>query len=236
VKIKKYLIKTPKHLIPLFLNQGVSLLHSDLSNFETYSFFENIKVFYKFNFSSLINHLKKTNYESTNSVDNIYKFSIKGDSVSFWPPGYSNPIKVEFWGETSEKILTFNADTGRKIIDLSGFLLSSFRIIDQKTYESIYFDIKNLKKICVFVFGYQERQGFEIVETDFKFPQIYYNNQSLLIQDLKKYKEKNYKIIIQNPGKALNSFSSVQKTLKLNNDIMIDFTNKVEAGFISLKN
>ncbi len=63
----------------------------------------------------LLELLIKFGYERTNLTTSIGEFSVRGDVVDIYAPGYPMPLRIEFFGDIVESIRNFNPTTQRSI-------------------------------------------------------------------------------------------------------------------------
>src|SRR5690606_31517002 len=115
-------------------------------------------------------------YKRVDSITQKLEVAVKGDTISVWPIGYDNPLRLSFFGEECEEICIYDLDTGRKLTLLPGILLNNFipsdfgdvnEIIiinpdkDFKDHQKIIFTNKNISHINKF------HENIEVIDTDF---------------------------------------------------------------------
>ncbi|KKQ34658.1 MAG: Transcription-repair coupling factor [candidate division WS6 bacterium GW2011_GWA2_37_6] len=76
--------------------------------------------------------LEQMGFEFVPKVEQKGQYSRLGDTISIWPIGYKNPIKVEFFDEKIESIYFFDELYGRKLDAIDRFFLSKINILDDK--------------------------------------------------------------------------------------------------------
>ena len=79
---------------------------------------------------ALLERLVATGYEPVVEVTGIGEFGHRGGIVDLWPPGASEPVRIELFGDEVESIRTFDAMTQgsrRRLTDLSLLPGSEFR-------------------------------------------------------------------------------------------------------------
>ncbi len=69
--------------------------------------------------SDLLNALVESGYEQMNLVQNAGDFSRRGDILDIFPPGFSYPIRINFFGDFVETIKLFDPITQRSIQEIS---------------------------------------------------------------------------------------------------------------------
>ncbi len=219
------IIKTLPHLTSIFLQKEVNYLYAQnysqdiiqyLAEAEAHTisnlkFSELLKLISESKSQDSDNaYLEKYNagivqYSRVESVENVLEFSVKGDVISIFPPGYDNPVRIEFFGEDCEKIYAFDVITGRKIRDLELLILcpnlpydraeiSEIKInsANNKDLQKIIFTNKNIKGIQEFHTDYE----IEVVETDIKFPSLFFSNLKVFSTEVERLKTAGYQIII----------------------------------------
>ncbi len=73
------------------------------------------------NMTQLAEDLIQSGYSSFEQVDGVSQFSVRGGIMDIFPPGYSNPVRVDFWGNTVDSIAYFDVSTQRKIKNIESF-------------------------------------------------------------------------------------------------------------------
>lgn len=61
-----------------------------------------------------VEKLINLDYSRCESVEGPGQFAVRGDILDLFSPEYKDPVRIEFFGDTVEKINFFNADTQRK--------------------------------------------------------------------------------------------------------------------------
>ncbi|MBE6741970.1 MAG: transcription-repair coupling factor [Ruminococcaceae bacterium] len=60
------------------------------------------------------NRLLKAGYTRFEQVDGTSQFAIRGGLLDVFPPGASNPVRIELWGDTVDSIANFDVSTQRR--------------------------------------------------------------------------------------------------------------------------
>ena len=71
----------------------------------------------------LIERLMKAGYRRTGTVMEPGEFAVRGGLLDLFPPARSNPVRLDFFGDTLESIKAFDADTQRTVKPLSKLAL-----------------------------------------------------------------------------------------------------------------
>ena len=65
----------------------------------------------------LVSHLVTAGYESVSLVQTVGDFSVRGGIVDIFPPGYTAPVRLDFFGDTVESLRTFDPITQRSLAE-----------------------------------------------------------------------------------------------------------------------
>ncbi len=63
---------------------------------------------------NIIRTLLSAGYVRADQVEGTGQFSIRGGIIDIFPPSYSSPVRLEFWGDTIDSISLFDLDTQRR--------------------------------------------------------------------------------------------------------------------------
>ncbi|HIT43632.1 TPA: hypothetical protein IAA91_02190, partial [Candidatus Avacholeplasma faecigallinarum] len=77
-----------------------------------------LKVNDTINIDDLCHRLIKLGYESVYTIGKTGEFSKRGSIVDIFPFGYTNPIRLDFFGDDIEQIKEFNSETQRSISNI----------------------------------------------------------------------------------------------------------------------
>lgn len=249
------IIKTLPHLTSLFLdNQNTiysTIFTTDIQNYLLSAF-----IVYKehITYNNLLAMLSK--FERVKIVSQKSEVSIKGDIISFWPIGYESPIKAEFFGENLESLYSYDALTGSKISNLNNLIFGNSNIEDKIEADSIKITIptlvlstqeaENKRVLEKIIFTGQienlPKKNFEVIESDFSIPQLFFGKINLLTQEIQRLETAKYSIYIITRHKdvlpnELKKYSQ-KNQLNLENNFWkthIDFSKlkNLSGGFIS---
>lgn len=99
------------------------------------------------NMDKLTHHLERNGFERVTTVRDIGEFAVRGGIVDVFTPGDSEPLRLDFFGDTLETIRSFDAATQRTIatktdfslqpmseVTLSALVISQFRSNYIKTF------------------------------------------------------------------------------------------------------
>lgn len=64
--------------------------------------------------SVLLNALSVAGYVRAEQVDGEGQFSLRGGIIDFFPPGRSEPVRIEFWGDSIDSISSFELESQRR--------------------------------------------------------------------------------------------------------------------------
>ncbi len=193
-------------------------------------------------------------YARVETVENPLEFSIKGDIISVWLAGYTHPVKVEFFGEDVEKIYEYDQFTGRKLREVSELVLTQKLPLDKGELQE--FQIKHSQsenfgkliftsKDITGIENYYSDYDFDILDSDFTYPALYFSNLNLFTQEVEKLKNNNFQVIINTKHEDdlapnLKSLLLKNSTVEQKKSFSLLFGNlelenlrNIPAGFIS---
>lgn len=244
-KIK--LIKTLPHLYPLFFPKRGSFVYSNVFSADIVNWLEALKAIEAkdLKFKWLLDYLAKVKQSDTISedtslrfqrVDNVsekFEYSVKGDIINFWPVGYSNPIRATFFGEDLEDLYIYDELYGRKIEEITTLFISETFFDEKDEMESIQInnggaDIQKYIFVNSLRYVNPELGSFEINNTDFTLPQLFYSKTDLFEREVYRLRENGYKILIQSKSDDVELGSD-----KLPEDSHLNIKTDLPAGFIS---
>lgn len=91
-----------------------------------------------FDFSSLAQTLIRMGYVRNHEVENEGVFAIRGDILDIYPVGALNPVRVDFFGDTVEKIKPYDAVTGARLAPLNQIrILSATDVVASEADEAV---------------------------------------------------------------------------------------------------
>lgn len=205
------IIKTLEHTQHLFLPKDQACLYVRNYTFDKFSSLESAEIskIKEIKYSKLIKYLtsfdtNRLHFDKVQNIESLMEFSIKGDVISVWLPGYEAPIKFEFFDEELEKAYTFDLLTGRKIEDIHNLVLLDdfpgsiddlfdFKISNYSSngFSKILFSTRSLPNIKSL------HDEVEYLETDFVFAELYYSNLDLINKSIESYKNNSYEVLVR---------------------------------------
>ena len=159
--------------------------------------FINLKVGNDYVVSDLVSKLLDIGYVRESVVNKTGEIAVRGFVVDVFPVNSSNPIRIEFWGDTIDSIKYFNVDTQMSIDSLdevviipsTEFLCSKDVPFEDRFQKNLYkyTDVSNiggyLSDCCVFFNKYDDiKKGYEILVDE-----IFNYNVSLEVPSDTKY-------------------------------------------------
>lgn len=233
-------IKTLPHLGKIFIPENEISAVSYIYSRDIIDFLDNLKIIQinELTFTYLKDLLSRNHYQRVIHLNDKLEYTVLGDIITFWPIGYSHPVRIEFFGEDLEKIYTIDELYNSKLHDQKFLLLSTGYIEDKTERDSVQLSIpkeSDIKKLIIVPTLHNLNTDKTIIETDFTFPSLFYSNVDLLKREIKNLENNGYKIVI----KTKNS-DALSAVLKINNefkfetrDFSLDLTKDIAAGFIS---
>ena len=79
-----------------------------------------------FNYNQTINYLSENGYIRVTSIREPGEFSVKGDVIDLFPSDYDNPVRLDSFGDTIEKLQLFNLTDQKSINDLKRVIVYPF--------------------------------------------------------------------------------------------------------------
>lgn len=257
---KLKVVKTLKHLNPLFIKSEGICVYSTSYSFEIVEALQSIKEIKKkdLKFSSVMqliadkprnNEVLKEfsvgdslSYKKVDSVSGVLEFTIKGDIVTIWLPGYSSPIRAEFFGEDCEKLSVVDDLTGRSSAEIESIKILDYIPSNKSDIDEIHITYEDGKSEDSAIFTNKSiheinklHPEIEIIETDYSFPQLFFSNINVLEIELKRLASLNYKIAISSnkskelPEALLKYSLDNIKSSTFRKDVL----SELPAGFIS---
>ena len=238
-KIK--IIKTLRHLNSLFFNKKTTI-YSEFFSYNLFKCIDSAELVAKnaITYQDFLKKINKIGLNRVETVNSIKEFSIKGDTITIWLPGYDSPIRIEFFGDEVESMYLFdNFSKGETL----GFIIFT-NYLTNLSEEIASLKIKlgeNLKKAntlqkIIFVNktidtkDFFKNEAVEIIETDFVFPPLFFKNEAVKKLEINNLKSKGFKVIINQLEDLKLKFGK--------NDLLVGKENlkSLPAGFISNRN
>ena len=85
-----------------------------------------IKMNHDYQMNELLISLHKMGYQRETIVNKTGEIAVRGFVIDIFPMGMSNPIRIEFWGDTVDSIKTFEVDNQRTIQSLNDVLIPPY--------------------------------------------------------------------------------------------------------------
>jgi transcription-repair coupling factor (superfamily II helicase) len=100
---------------PILLTTVGALMHRILPKRALLDFVELIQTHEELDRDALASKLVVGGYTRTQIVEEPGDFSVRGGIVDLFSPGYTDPLRIEFFGDTVESIRSFSAVTQRQV-------------------------------------------------------------------------------------------------------------------------
>ncbi len=78
----------------------------------------------EYSLENLVSTLISAGYSKSEQVDGAGQFSLRGSILDIFSPGYSEPFRIDFFGDEIDSIYTFEVDSQRRLDQKSQFTLS----------------------------------------------------------------------------------------------------------------
>lgn len=224
-------VKTLPHLNSFFIDKEYLTIHTNINSPYTLNFLEDLQVIEKseINFKKIVDVISKMFIDRVDVISQKNEFSIKGDVISIWPVGFEHPIKMEFFGDEIEKMYFYDENYSRKIDDTDFIVLSNFMLEDKSERGSIKIELskessrKQYKRI---IFSnsllVDKSDEYEIIKTDFIYPNLYYSRFDILEKEIETYISNKYSIFVSTKNIDQISNSLIEYTHLHNLDTIKD--------------
>ena len=111
----------------------------------------------------LVAELRRRDYSLCERVDDIGDFSVRGGIIDFWTPGQKNPTRLEFFGDTLDKIRLFRKGDQRSFEQLQSISILPMREFIWEAQEASEVTIEKVNKYILNQ-GIAGRHRTEIIE------------------------------------------------------------------------
>lgn len=190
--------------------------------------------------------LEESNYEFVPRVEEQGQYSRKGDVISFWPIGYSKPIRADFFDEVLEKMVSYDELYGRKYSKKDRVYIGKVDILDDKVewsnlkflsqageskgtkFSNEFREIKTQSELVVAVFSDGDIASSISIDLSLSYPNLFYSRFDIFKQEIKRLEELKYNIDIVSFHQS-GIPQDLHKYLKKDD---LDIT----AGFVDSKN
>lgn len=181
------------------LKQSVITLLRDSQESRRYISSAILFKFKESNASQLLKSLIEYGYKRTDKVQELGEYSVKGDILSFWPPGFKHPIRVSMFGEEIESATFYDEIYGRTYFEATFFLLGDLGKYENRTqYDQITIVKPEYEPAnCFLIFGGDNFDTYESsgnINFDFVYPALYFNRFDLLLTEIEKKVKSGYQI------------------------------------------
>ncbi len=148
-------------------------------------------------FSSLKKSLSENNFSNQTKVYEKRDYSIKGDTISFWPIEMENSVRATFFGEDIETLEMFDGVYGTRIKPLDEVTLGDLSLAESDNFIN---SSGSKSKIFsgVYLSFSEEETGLEdgIISYDLAYPQLFFQRFDILQQEIKRLTEQGYSPLI----------------------------------------
>lgn len=231
---KLFLTKTLPHLIDLtseklgiglYVNALTTQLINYLEQAEYYPFAE-------VNYQLLTSIL--TNLDRVNVVAEVNQYTVKGDVIVFWLPGYTYPIRAEFFDTELESLSYWDLATGRRLNSVSGLWMSRYQLEELADATSVFvLDTESTGKAVIANYFPNRlpsiNSEFELKEFDYAYPQLFWGNNTVIDSELSKLDALGYEVHVYT--KHRGELSSAARKFISDEPKFADLA----AGFLSAK-
>ncbi len=226
----------PQALFPSFVsalaqkneenNYFVTRWNSDIERYlASFEFVE------EYSFAGVLSTLNSGGFSRVQKVSEIGDFSLTGDVITFWQPGFGDPVRLSYFGDEMEEISTIDATTGRSLRKLKNLLLGNINeLTDKVDYDNIrvetkyerfsetaYVNIGRLVEVKRAFPGGQNQMYSGTTEMDLQSPPLFFKNTELITNYVTEFTGKGYLVtLITKHNKALPRTLSSLKNVHIN--------------------
>ncbi len=220
---KVTIIKTLPHLAEFFGDSADLIISSPYFSQEVFNYISSTEEIQISNikYSKVLQYIADYKFKRVEEVTERLEYSLKGDVFTFWPVGYKNPVRLEFFGDDVEKAYLVDFIFKKKIVDVNSVVLGYAPLADKSDVENIAIQdrstkfeyqkpkIENsllatqgseLKKVIYTVSAISGLSNVEFLNTDFVLPQLFYSNNDLFDKEIERLKGNGYQVVINSEG------------------------------------
>ena len=201
-----------------------------------------VKLNQKLNPQTLAQKLTTTGYDRNKTADQPGTFAIRGEVIQIWTPQLAQPVKIELdFNKVSKLKLGRQNLSETDIIPVTAPKDSNKLTMKQSNNETMIIlsdptdaVLKKFKTNPKIIFNsLSDKSEIKNHKSEIKNPPLYHGNFSNFTTDIKKYQNKNYKIIIAtNRQKSLQALFK-EKNINSSNYLITQLPNYSISGFIS---
>ncbi len=186
----------------------------------------------EYSFTGSIRALADLGYQRAPQLGSEGEFSVRGDLISFWPPGMQDPVRMEFFGDDLEGIYSYDLLTGRKIRVFRSFICLDLNSMDSRAdWNNIsYIQPAGAERLAVSpeILAwtpiidedelYLESTPHEVEAYDITTPQLYFGRFDLLKKDIEAFENTggSVHILSEHPDELADQGFGSYVTRKLN--------------------
>lgn len=92
----------------------------------------------------LVQKLVRSGYENKPQVEGVCQFCVRGGILDVFPPSYSNPIRIELWGDKIDTMTFFDIQTQRRTEEIKSVSITPANEVLFDSMDDLAFKIKDL--------------------------------------------------------------------------------------------
>lgn len=237
------IIKTLPHLFPLHIDNIGGCIYSDACTPQILKYLASCEIVEQeeIKYTSIIKRLVKSNFKRVQGRPDKLQYSIAGDIISFWPLGYDQPIRIEFFDEDVERMYNYDPELGRRTQTIQSITIGS-RIpedgYDQNSIK-IFQSEKSNTTAYLFISYIPDRIVIGDITTkiiltdyDYSYPQLFWQRLDLLENEIKRLDSLGYTIRIHSRHSQLLP-DDLMRFVPDSSSFQMEHT--LPAGYISVK-
>ena len=105
-------------------------------------YFETCEWLNEYGWPGVLKTITDFGYQREPVITQIGDFSVKGDTIYLWPPGFSDPVRITFFGEKIERVERYDLFTGRKIETYQNLPVYDLtKLTDKPDWDNIHYQL-----------------------------------------------------------------------------------------------
>ncbi|MBN2015865.1 DEAD/DEAH box helicase [Candidatus Dojkabacteria bacterium] len=175
-----------------------AFIYSTLSSSNTLKYLESLNIYKKLTFKKLKKLLDANTFVRVNKVTKQAEYTLKGDTITFWPSIYLHPLRLSFWGNELESKEMIDEIYLNKLDSLDEFCLGNENLLeDDAEMQAVNITSASNKINPTFiVFGHRKEKG-KLLNFNFVYPSLFFKRLDLLQDEIVKRTQKGWLIQIK---------------------------------------
>lgn len=152
-------------------------------------------------YQKIITQISNLQWQRVEKPETPQEYNLKGDTITIWPAGYQNPIRLEFDFDKLIKIYHVDPHTGFRLQNLENAVIGNYKL-DAEDLELVFVadEIDTELNAAIFTtVSTTPLPDLPIItqEFDYTYPQLFWSRFDLLQKELERLTELGYSTYIQ---------------------------------------